>query len=176
MTTAQEKLESLKHRSAPDEPLQNPLPTDVVETEPAKKEKREHHPKKASDNPPPPPPEAESFDVGPLLSDLQSIHLESLTYDDCGLLLNALSSATTAIGTTRRQRQEQLAAGTPQAKCETCKKTIDISKSGGFQILTVRDEHFQPKNVYFCSQNCLLGRGMPSHRTKKLPGDVGGPS
>ena len=27
----------------------------------------------------------------------------------------------------------------------------------------VRDEHFAPQNVYFCSQNCLLARGMPSH-------------
>lgn len=122
---------------------------------------------------PAPPAEA---DITILVQELESVPLEALTYEQCGTLLNLLSQASTSIALCRRQRQEQLAAGTMTTPCETCKRPIDITKSGGFQILTIRDEHFQPRNVYFCSQNCLLGRGMPSHRTKKLPGDVGVPA
>jgi hypothetical protein len=109
-----------------------------------------------------PPP---AFTAADLVSSLNAIPLERLTYDDCGALINALSAATTAVALTRRQRQEQMDAGSPQARCynPTCGRKIDITKSGGFQILTERDEFHQPINRYYCSQNCLLARGMPSH-------------
>jgi hypothetical protein len=108
-----------------------------------------------------------------LIDALQSLPPDQLSYADCGLLLNALSSCSTAVALARRQKQESLAAGTHTAPCNTCGRPIDISKSGGFQILTERDEHFAPINRYYCSQNCLLAKNMPSHRPKKLPGDVG---
>lgn len=111
--------------------------------------------------------------VSTLVAELSSLPVDSISYDDCGTLLNALSAASTAIALARRQKQEQLAAGSHRAPCSTCGRMIDISKSGGFQILTERDEHWQPRNVYYCSQNCLLAKNMPSHRVKKLPGDVG---
>jgi len=113
------------------------------------------------------------FSPSALISELNHLPLDSLTFDDCGLLLNAFSVASTSVGKTRRERQEQMDAGTLRTPCNTCKRMIDISKSGGFQVLTERDEHHQPVNRYYCSQNCLLARNMPSHRTKKLPGDVG---
>lgn len=103
------------------------------------------------------------YDVALLIADLSTLPLESIPYVSCGDLINACSAAITALSTARRLKQESLEAGTHKAPCSTCGRTIDISKPGGFQILTVRDEHFQPKNVYFCSQNCLLARNMPSH-------------
>lgn len=114
-----------------------------------------------------------AFDIGPLVADIAALPLDAVSYADCGLLLNALSAASTLIATARRQKQESLDAGTHRAPCATCGRPIDISKSGGFQILTERDEHFQPRNVYYCSQNCLLAKNMPSHRPKRSPGDAG---
>jgi len=111
--------------------------------------------------------------VKTLILQLESLPLDRVSYADCGLLLNALSVASTALANARRQKQESLDAGTHRAPCKTCGRPIDISKSGGFQILTERDEHYQPRNVYYCSQNCLLARNMPSHRVKRLPGDAG---
>lgn len=146
----------------------NPLPTDIVEDPKPKKVAPVKLPERLA-----PGKITVTFNSAFLIGELNNIPLEQLSFEDCGLLLNALSSASTKIATTRRERQEQLAAGTHRAPCATCHRPIDITKSGGFQILTVRDEHWQPKNVYFCSQNCLLGRNMPSHRVKKLPGDVG---
>jgi hypothetical protein len=101
--------------------------------------------------------------VNGLLTALVAIPLETISYDDCGRLLNAFSVASTSVAQARRQRQEQLEAGSHRAICKTCGRPIDISKSGGFQILTERDEHFMPINRYYCSQNCLLARNMPSH-------------
>jgi hypothetical protein len=98
-----------------------------------------------------------------LIRQLENFAVDKATYQDCGLLLNALSAATTRIALARRQKQEQLEAGTHRAPCKTCGRMIDISKPGGFQILTERDEHFMPRNTYYCSQNCLLARNMPSH-------------
>lgn len=162
---AYKKKAALKAASAPDpESDPNPISDDIIESP-----TRTSRPSSSSSSSPAP----STFDPSLILSDLDNLPLESLSYDDCGLLLNSLSAATTKIGLTRRQRQEQLAAGAHRAPCQTCKRLIDISKAGGFQILTIRDGHFQPVNVYFCSQDCLLARNMPSHRTKKLPGDVG---
>jgi hypothetical protein len=104
-----------------------------------------------------------AFTPTDLIYQLEHIPLDTVTYPDCGLLLNALSAASTAVALARRQRQEQMEAGTHRAACKTCGRMIDISKSGGFQILTERDEHHMPQNVYFCSQNCLLAKNMPSH-------------
>jgi hypothetical protein len=103
------------------------------------------------------------FSAESLIKQLEAIPLATVTYSDCGLLLNALSAASTGVALARRQRQEQLEAGSQRAICKTCGRTIDISKSGGFQILTERDEHHMPRNGYYCSQNCLLARNMPSH-------------
>jgi hypothetical protein len=106
--------------------------------------------------------------VANLCGDLSSLPLEALSFEQCGQLINACSAAITALSTARRLKQEALDAGTHKAPCSNCGRMIDITKSGGFQILTVRDEYHQPKNVYFCSQNCLLARGMPSH-AKQTP-------
>ena len=155
----------------------NPLPSiDSVIPDPVKPHKRMGRPPLKRPDPVAPvavSPAAPSFDATSLVEYINDIPLYQLTFDDCSLLLNTFSAASTLIATTRRERQEQLDAGTSQAPCATCKRPINITKSGGYQILTVRDEHFQVKNIYFCSQNCLLGRDMPSHRAKKLPGDVG---
>lgn len=111
--------------------------------------------------------------VQSLITDLAAIPHETITFEECGSLLNALSKASTDVALTRRQRQEQLDAGTHRAPCKTCGRMIDISKPGGFQILTERDEHWMPRNSYYCSQNCLLARNMPSHAKstprQKLP-------
>jgi hypothetical protein len=104
-----------------------------------------------------------SFTPQDLIHQLEKIPFDTITYPDCGILLNALSAASTAVALARRQRQEQMEAGTHRALCKTCGRMIDISKSGGFQILTERDEHHMPQNSYYCSQNCLLARNMPSH-------------
>jgi hypothetical protein len=117
--------------------------------------------------------DAPTFDISLLIADLESLPIDQISYASCGSLLNALSAASTAIALRRRQAQEQLDAGTHRAPCATCGRLIDISKPGGFQILTERDEHFQPRNVYYCSQNCLLAKNMPSHRVKRIAGDVG---
>src|ERR1700757_2535065 len=101
-----------------------------------------------------------SFTPQDLIHQLEKIPLDTITYPDCGLLLNALSVASTAVALARRQRQELMEAGTHRAPCKTCGRMIDISKSGGFQILTERDEHHMPQNSYYCSQNCLLARNM----------------
>ena len=114
-----------------------------------------------------------AFEVSFLVAELESMPIDSISYADCGTLLNALSAASTAVALRRRQAQEQLTAGTHKAPCNTCGTKIDISKPGGFQILTERDEHFQPVNRYYCSQNCLLAKNMPSHRVKRIAGDVG---
>jgi hypothetical protein len=109
---------------------------------------------------------SKSIDTADIISILQSLPLDSMSYADCGTLINALNAATTALALARRQKQEQLEAGTHRAPCATCGRAIDITKSGGFQILTERDEHWQPRNVYYCSQSCLLSKNMPS-RTKQ---------
>lgn len=98
-----------------------------------------------------------------LIEHITSIPVDSISYDECGSLINACSAAIQSLSLARTRKQEQLEAGTHRAPCATCGKAIDITRSGGFQILTVRDEHFQPKNVYFCSQVCLLSKNMPSH-------------
>ena len=104
-----------------------------------------------------------TFNAADLISRLNAIPLDTITHVDCGLLLNALSVASTAVANSRRQRQEQLEAGSHRAHCATCDRPIDISKAGGFQILTERDQFHMPINRYYCSQNCLLARNMPSH-------------
>lgn len=98
-----------------------------------------------------------------LVDQITSIPVDSISYEECGTLINACSAAISALSLARTRKQEQLDAGTRRAPCATCGTQIDITKPGGFQILTVRDEHFQPKNVYFCSQVCLLSKNMPSH-------------
>src|SRR5882762_9238220 len=138
----------------------NPIATDVIEPTPIRKPP----PKPPRPTPPPhPEPEPKPADAAKLISQLEAIPLETITYADCGLLLNALSAASTAVALARRQRQEQLEAGTQRAPCKTCGRMIDISKAGGFQILTERDEFHMPRNSYYCSQNCVLARNMPSH-------------
>lgn len=107
------------------------------------------------------PPKVESSKE--LIEKISAISVDEISYDECGQLINACSAAISALSIARTRKQEQLDAGTRRAPCTTCGTKIDITKSGGFQILTIRDEHFQPKNVYFCSQNCLLARNMPSH-------------
>ena len=102
-----------------------------------------------------------------IIGSLEELDLDELTYQETGELLNALSAASTKIAVARRLKQEQLEAGTHRAKCQTCGRWIDISKPGGFQILTMRDEHHMPQNVYFCSQVCLLSQNMPSHREQE---------
>lgn len=141
----------------------NPIATDVVAPTPV----RAHLKAK----PKPPEPELEKgkpFAAATLISRLQAIPLDAITYTDCGLLLNALSVASTSVANARRQRQEQLEAGSHRAHCTTCDRPIDISKAGGFQILTERDQFHMPINRYYCSQNCLLARNMPSH-AKQTP-------
>jgi len=98
-----------------------------------------------------------------LIHELANIPIDEISFDDCGAIINACAAATQTLSAARTRKQEQLDAGTRRAPCTTCGRMIDITKSGGFQILTIRDEHFQPRNVYFCSQNCLLSRNMPSH-------------
>jgi hypothetical protein len=149
-------VERKAQKSAPP----NPIATDVVDPTPIRKPKPRPKPT------PPPPPEPETppdFSVPVLIEQLESIPLGSVSYSDCGLLLNSLSSCSTAVALARRQKQEQLEAGTSRAPCKTCGRMIDISKAGGFQILTERDEHHMPRNSFYCSQNCLLARNMPSH-------------
>ncbi|MBO0887660.1 hypothetical protein J2P12_01015 [Candidatus Bathyarchaeota archaeon] len=132
----------------------NPIANDVL---PEKKQRL----KPAS--PPPPPQPTALFSTATIISQLESIPLQSVSYADCGLLLNALSACSTKVALARRQKQEQLEAGTHRAPCKTCGRMIDISKSGGFQILTDYDDHRMMVNVYYCSQNCLLAKNMPSH-------------
>lgn len=161
-----------------DEPSANPLPTDIID-DPSPSATPPTTPRAGRRSSPParPAPAATApptFDISTLVSDLTSLPLEQLSYDDCGTLLNTLSAASTAVATARRLKQESLAAGTHRAPCTTCGRQIDISKPGGFQILTVRDEHWQPKNVYFCSQSCLLAQNMPSRAKtqKRMAGDT----
>lgn len=141
----------------------NPIATDVVEPTPIRK------PPKPRPPVPPPPPEPDpgepppNYSTADLISRLESIPLATLPYADCGLLLNALSACSTAVALARRQKQEQLEAGTHRAPCKTCGRMIDISKAGGFQILTERDEFHMPRNSFYCSQSCVLARNMPSH-------------
>jgi hypothetical protein len=104
-----------------------------------------------------------AYKVLDLINELESIPLTDVSYSDCGLLLNALNVCSTSVAQARRQKQESLDAGTHRAPCKTCGRMIDISKSGGFQILTERDQFHMPINSYYCSQNCLLARNMPSH-------------
>jgi hypothetical protein len=136
----------------------NPIATDVLPS-PAKKPR-------AIPRPTPIPTisvKKVEYKVTDLISDLESIPLPDVSYSDCGLLLNALNVCSTAVAQARRQKQESLDAGTHRAPCKTCGRMIDISKSGGFQILTERDQFHMPINSYYCSQNCLLARNMPSH-------------
>jgi hypothetical protein len=134
-----------------------------------------HRPARLPRAPVAPPPPAEPYDPSTLIDELTRLPLDAIAYDACGSLINACSSAIAALAAARTRKQEQHLAGTHTVPCTTCSRPIDITKSGGFQILTERDEHFQPTNRYYCSQNCLLARNMPSHRVKRLPGDVGGP-
>lgn len=106
---------------------------------------------------------APQFSVTAVIAQLESLPLSSVSYSDCGTLLNALAKCSTDVALARRQKQEQLEAGTHRAPCKTCGRQIDISKPGGFQILTERDQFHMPMNSYYCSQNCLLARNMPSH-------------
>jgi hypothetical protein len=99
-----------------------------------------------------------------LIRELEAVPLDSINYADCGLLLNALNVCSTAVALARRSKQEQLEAGTHRMPCKTCGRMIDISKAGGFQILTERDQFHMPTNSYFCSQGCVLQRNMPSHQ------------
>ena len=135
----------------------NPIADDVVDPTPAVAAAK---PVRAAEKPVA---QKTAFSAADLISRLEAIPLDLITYPDCGLLLNALSAASTGVALARRQRQEQLEAGSQRAICKTCGRSIDISKSGGFQILTERDEHHMPTNRYYCSQNCLLARNMPSH-------------
>lgn len=155
---AAKAAQALPETSAP-----NPIANDIVT---APKTRLVSRPKR-SDLPPESLPDADSS-VAAVLSALESLPLGTISYADCGNLLNALSASSTAIATARRQKQEQLEFGTHKAPCKTCGRIIDISKPGGFQILTERDEHFMPVNRYYCSQNCLLARNMPSH-AKQTP-------
>ncbi|SRR6266403_2513084 len=134
----------------------NPIATDVLP--PVIADKKVAKPKIVSKPIPAP-----VISVSELIHQLESVPLESVAYSDCGLLLNALSACSTAVALARRQKQEQLEAGTSRAPCKTCGRMIDISKAGGFQILTERDEFHMPRNSFYCSQNCLLARNMPSH-------------
>lgn len=136
----------------------NPIATDVVEPSTPVPIKR-----LPSAKPTPGASNSPQFSATSLIKQLESIPLDLVSYSDCGLLLNALSAASTGVALARRQRQEQLEAGTQRGTCKTCGRSIDISKSGGFQILTERDEFHMPMNSYYCSQNCLLARNMPSH-------------
>jgi len=137
----------------------NPMPDDVVESPTPL-----HSPRVK------PQPHPSTFNVSSVVSILESIPLESLTFEDCAPLINACSSTITAITATRRQRIEQMQAAEHVAICynPNCKKRIDISKSGGFQIRTERDELHMPVNRYYCSQNCLLYGAAPSH-AKQTP-------
>jgi hypothetical protein len=149
----------------------NPMPGDVVTVaEPATHRGKKIHrgesaPRGSESAPPPVIPPAPAFDVSSILSSLRDLPLESLSYEDCGHLLNAFSAASTSVAQTRRERQEQLQAAEHIAICynPNCRRKIDISKSGGFQIRTERDEHHQPVNRFYCSQNCLLYGTAPSH-------------
>jgi hypothetical protein len=96
-----------------------------------------------------------------MLGNLPDI-LPQASYADCGHLINALSRATTDTVLARRQKQEQLEAGSQMAHCTTCGSKIDISKSGTFQMLTERDEFFQPINRFYCSANCVIAKNLPS--------------
>lgn len=146
--------------------LPNPIADDVLP--PAPKPVRKKH---KSDIVSVPPPSATELPVvTEIIDTLETIPLESISYSECGLLLNALSVCSTAVALARRQKQEQLEAGTSRAPCKTCGRMIDISKAGGFQILTERDEFHMPRNSFYCSQNCLLARNMPSH-AKQTPRD-----
>jgi hypothetical protein len=140
-------------------PVLNPISTDIVKHPPP--ERRAGHSKlvvkdhKIVAE--------KTFSVSDIIARLESIPLGDVAYADCGLLLNALNVASTAVALARRQKQEGLEAGSHRAPCKTCGRMIDISKSGGFQILTERDQFHMPQNSYYCSQNCLLARNMPSH-------------
>jgi hypothetical protein len=140
----------------------NPVANDVILPAVTKKKPRPIPPVH------PPKPIEPQFSVTSVVSQLESIPLGAVSYADCGTLLNALAAASTAVALARRQKQEQLEAGTHRAPCKTCGRMIDISKPGGFQILTERDEHHMPMNVFFCSQHCLLAKNMPSH-AKQTP-------
>jgi hypothetical protein len=141
-------------------PQLNPIATDVL---PEKKQERRSAPQGLRPASPPAIEELHQFSVASLVSELELIPLASVSYADCGTLLNALAVCSTAVALARRQKQEQLEAGTHRAPCKTCGRMIDISKPGGFQILTERDQFHMPMNSYYCSQNCLLARNMPSH-------------
>ena len=108
-------------------------------------------------------PHKPAFSAAHLIAQLEAIPLDQITYPDCGLLLNVLSATSTKVALARRQRQEQLEAGSHRAPCKTCGRIIDISKSGGFQILSGRDEHHMMVNFYYCSQACVFAQNMPSH-------------
>jgi len=136
----------------------NPIATDVVVPPIKTATTRRLQPRTTPIAPTP-----SDFSATSLIKKLEAIPLATVTYADCGLLLNALSAASTGVALARRQRQEQLEAGSQRATCKTCGRQIDISRSGGFQILTERDQHHMPCNSYYCSQNCLLARNMPSH-------------
>jgi hypothetical protein len=143
-----------------EETVLNPIADDLVSVPKTRLVSRPKRPSDTSADP--------DSSVAAVLTALDSLPLGTISYTDCGRLLNALSASSAAIALARRQRQEQLEAGSHQAECNTCHRRIDISKSGGFQILTERDEHFMPINRYYCSQNCLLARNMPSH-AKQTP-------
>ncbi len=141
------------------QPVANPIATDVLPPVPVKRSRAIPKPTsittKSIDK--------ISYSASRLIRELESIPLDSVSYADCGLLLNALNVASTAVALARRQKQESLEAGTHRMPCKTCGRMIDISKAGGFQILTERDQFHMPQNSYYCSQNCLLARNMPSH-------------
>lgn len=102
-----------------------------------------------------------------LILTLKTLDTEAMTYEQTGELLNTLNAVTTLVGIARRRKLEALDESTHRRPCTTCGRMIDISKPGGFQILTERDEHFHSVNRYYCSVNCVLAKNMPSHRNDK---------
>lgn len=118
---------------------------------------------------PPAPTPPSDFSTSDFISAVGGIPIDSLTFDDCTSLMSALMAAYDSLGSARKQKREQLDAGSHIAHCTTCERPIDISKSGGFQCLTRRDKFFQPYNAYFCSQNCVIAEGMKG-KMRPTPG------
>lgn len=110
---------------------------------------------------------SESDSASALVLAIKSVNYDALSYDAVCELLTAYREGFDRAGEVRRQKQEQLQASSLRAPCNTCGRQIDISKSGKFQIRTVRDQFFQPMNVYYCSQECVLAENLKGKERPK---------
>jgi len=166
--TLEQKQENMRRaqaaRWAKQNPTSPPATDDTVKVEAPKKPKPVHVK-------PPEPVELIPVPIVDLvLQGIKDMPWEEITYDQVTQLLIAFREGNDKAGEWRIKKHEQMEAANHFAPCQTCGRKVDISKSGAFQVRTVRDQFFQMMNVYYCSANCVIAENLKGkERTKPGP-------